>query len=393
MAQARLRLQESSAGHVGTVVRALIASGWTVVSAPAQARLLRNRQLLDLEDRNERISLRLLVYKITKSSRGRAHERRVEITSTYGRGLEPPKGFRDVVLGFDPATSVFVGLDPVRLHHGGPTSNASSFLEVQGLARSPTSPFVVLTRQTSIFPTGESQAFFRPERLSEYLLNFAAIHAGSYPHLGIEYSKPVKSDWRSRALGFVDPMEADGDKLVLKRSMYAPRRAMQLSSKAIAIADDELTRRPRNLTPDELRAIQQRQAENGYLGEEFVYNFERKALSKAGRKRLAAKVDWISKRTVSAGYDIKSFDPQTAAIRYIEVKACQKTSSTFQASLHEWNTARRHGSQYYIYRVSSVRDDPKIDLKLRDPVALNKSGILRVSEASWKIKVVNKKSG
>src|SRR2546425_13369946 len=180
----RVVVSASAAGHIGVVVRALTGGGWALSRAPSNGRLFRNRQLIVLQTPDRTTSLRLLVYKVTRSSRGREHERRVEITTTYGHGLEPVPGFSDVVLGYDPESHGLVGLDPVRLRHGGETSNASSFLEAGGLRRNKNAPFVILLRQTRIFPEGEYQAFFRPECLGEYLANFTAIHAGAYDVTG-----------------------------------------------------------------------------------------------------------------------------------------------------------------------------------------------------------------
>src|SRR5690348_4806595 len=95
-----VEITSSSVGHVGHVVRALVQTGWFPTRCPAGGRLVRNKQLIVLKSSNQTISLRLLVYKVTRSGRGRDHERRVEITSTYGHGLEPETGFNDAVLGY-----------------------------------------------------------------------------------------------------------------------------------------------------------------------------------------------------------------------------------------------------------------------------------------------------
>jgi hypothetical protein len=58
---------------------------------------------------------------VTGSSRGRPEERRIEITSTYPKGLPHLAKFPDIVLGYDPITNLYVGVDPQRIEHGGPT--------------------------------------------------------------------------------------------------------------------------------------------------------------------------------------------------------------------------------------------------------------------------------
>lgn len=389
--QARsIAITPSGAGHIGTVIRALVAGGWTTEQAPEEGRLVRNQQLIVLQTSTQSVSLRLLAYKVTESSRNREAERRVEITSTYGHGVQRQPGFRDVVLGYEPRSKVFVGLDPVRLRHGGKTSNASSFLEAVGLRRTSRSPFMILLRPTRIFPNGEYQAFFRPERLGEYLLNFRAIHAGNYPVTGVGQSEPLPAGWHLKHIGMAPASARANRVLVLRGRDIVARRAIRLSSEAIDIADGrQPTRRARNITPDELRAIKQRQEENGHLGEEFVYDHEKRALRSAGRSALAERVDWTGQRSVGAGYDIRSFNPSTGAVRYIEVKSCDRPSRTFDTSANEWAVAAREGESYYIYRVSNVRAAPSITLRLRDPVHLAAIGRLQISESGWKVRIVD----
>lgn len=334
-----------------------------------------------------------MVYKVTQSSRGRSHERRVEITSTYSGNLEEERGYTDVVLGYEPSLKVFVGLDPIRLRHGGETSNASSFLEVAGLQRTPAAPFAILVRQTSIFPEGESQAFFRPERIGEYLLNVAAIHSGAYRVAGVSAADPLDRNWSKRPLGKVALANAKGTALTLERAQSMSARTIRLTNRAIDAADDDQQSYiVRNLTPAELRAILQRQEENGYLGEQFVYEYEKTALRAAGRQRLAKRVEWTSQRVVGAGYDISSFDPKTGTARYIEVKSCSRINNTFNTSLNEWRSAKKHGNRYYIYRVINVRSNPTINHKLMNPVKLESEGALQISESGWTVTIIKKKT-
>jgi hypothetical protein len=388
--KSRIAVTAAGAGHVGAVIRALVGAGWVAIEAPKNGNLVRNRQLLVLRTPNHTTRLRLLVYKITESSRGRRHERRVEITSTYGSGLTPADGFNDVVLGFDPAAKVFVGLDPVRLRHGGPTSNASSFLEATGMNRSRESPFLIMLRQTRIFPTGEHQAFFRPERLGEYLMNVAAIHAGAYRVTGVDSDVSLGRAWFTQQIGSVQRQRAAGEVLVLDRSSELTRTGARLTDRALDELREETRnrRRPRDLTPGELCAIRQRQEENGNIGEQFVYDAEKRTLRAAGRGALANKVDWVSRRTVSAGYDIGSFDPQTGRPRFIEVKSSERACRTFDASANEWRVAEEHGDDYFFYTVMNVREKPQIGARLRNPHNLLKNGDLRCVASGWRFTIV-----
>ena len=62
------------------------------------------------------------------------------------------------------------------------------------------------------------------------------------------------------------------------------------------------------LNEEQFYQILERKKEIGRKGEEFVVDFERKALTAAGRTDLIDKVKRISIENVSAGFDILSFD-------------------------------------------------------------------------------------
>jgi hypothetical protein len=380
-------IEAAGAGHIGVVVRALFAAGWLPSVSPAGGRLLRNRQKIVLSTPAETRRLRVLVFKVTRSSRGREHERRVEITSTYGHGIDPSREFDDVVLGYDPENEVFVGLDPERLRHGGPTSNASSFLEVSGLRRTAIEPFIVLLRSTRIFPKGEHQAFFRPERLSEYLFNVSAIHAGSYPGRGRGLAQLFRGGrWKQKSLGKIEKSLAVGDTLVLERADPVRTLKAALTKRALALVDQPaaiLT--TRKITPEELRSILARQEQNGWLGEEIVFNHEQEILQKVGLSNLANQVNWVSRRSIGEGFDIASFDPVSREPRYIEVKSCEGALSSFEVTANEWKKAASLGEDYFVYCVSNVRTGASVHV-LRDPCRLEKDGSLRRDGSSWRVK-------
>jgi len=383
----RVRIEEAGNGHIGVVVRALLAAGWRPTASPNVGRLLRNRQQIVLSTSEETRRLRILVFKVTRSSRGREHERRIEITSTYGHGIEPSREFDDVVLGYDPDTDVFVGLDPQRLHHGGVTSNASSFLEVRGLRRTAMEPFIVLLRSTRIFPKGEHQAFFRPERLSEYLFNVSAIHAGSYPGRGRWIAQSLGSRWKRMSLGIVGAAHAVGNTLFLEREDQKPVAKASLTKRALALVDKPSPfLATQKITPEELRSIHARQEQNGWLGEEIVYNHECEILQKAGRSDLSREVNWVSRGSVGEGFDIASFDPASGEPRYIEVKSCEKRLNNFEISSNEWKKAASCGKDYFIYCVSYVRAEATVFV-LRDPCQLEHEGSLRRNSSSWHVQI------
>lgn len=387
VATKKVEVTASETSHIPAVVRALLASGWATSEAPRKGRLLRNRQKIILKGSQETRRFRLLVFKVTKSSRGNDYERRVEITSTYGARLQPEPEFDDVVLGYDPQNEVFVGLDPERLRHGGPTSNASSFLEASGLNRTADEPFVVLSRVTQIFPEGEHQAFFRPERLMEYLFNISAVHTGSYPGRGRGSAETFqRARWLNASLGEVASTDATGDTLVLHRGSSLRRAKAALTAQARTLLDEPrhalITRR---ITPEELRAILLVQEQNGLLGEEVVYKHERDILRKARRPDLADRVKWVSRTSVGEGYDISSFDPGSGEPRYIEVKSGHRKVTSFEITANEWRKAESLGDRYFIYCVSYVRTKVRVHV-LRDPCALVRESHLRMDATSWRVR-------
>ena len=73
--------------HLLRVIGALTEAGWRVEHAPDNGYLVRNGQRVVLKSGQEERRFRLFVYKVTGSGRNRPDERRIEITSTYQKGL------------------------------------------------------------------------------------------------------------------------------------------------------------------------------------------------------------------------------------------------------------------------------------------------------------------
>jgi len=93
------RLKFDKAGYVRKIVEDLITYGWTIESIPSDGKLPRNRAFVALKTGDKELRFRISAYKVTGSSRQKAHERRVEITTTYRSGLRRQSGLSDVVLG------------------------------------------------------------------------------------------------------------------------------------------------------------------------------------------------------------------------------------------------------------------------------------------------------
>lgn len=108
----------------------------------------------------------------------------------------------------------------------------------------------------------------------------------------------------------------------------------------------------------------EREARNqslGEAGEQFVLNFERARLIKAGRESLADRVEQVSVTVgSSAGFDIKSFE-KNGTDRYIEAKTTKYGKHTpFFITPYELSFSRQNSGCYYLYRLFKFRDSPRL---------------------------------
>lgn len=127
-----------------------------------------------------------------------------------------------------------------------------------------------------------------------------------------------------------------------------PNKAAESSRSIIRLTTNYIEREARN------RSL-------GSAGEEFVLNYERARLIRAGREPLAANVEHTSKvRGDGMGYDILSFE-DNGAERLIEVKTTKYGSDTpFFVTQNEVATSERHPMQYHVYRLFAFRDLPRL---------------------------------
>ena len=115
----------------------------------------------------------------------------------------------------------------------------------------------------------------------------------------------------------------------------------------------------------------EREAKNaslGLAGEEFVLQYEYFRLRNCGQKKLAEKLDHVSKsKGDGLGYDILSFEPNGQE-RFIEVKTTSFGKETpFYISRGEVAFAQENQDQYHLYRLFDFRRDPRM-FELPGPV-------------------------
>lgn len=158
------------------------------------------------------------------------------------------------------------------------------------------------------------------------------------------------------------------------------------------ITNDEIYSRYPNLDnkqiihPDIYNEIRQKCEEIGLAGEEFVIDYEKNRLKSVGREDLALKVKHVSKENCAAGYDILSFFEDGRDL-YIECKTTSAKSTSFELSANEWEVAKRHRTQYYIYRVINIYDSPSLFL-VKDPYQLYLENLISITPTAYKVKFI-----
>lgn len=351
---------------------------------PKDGRIPRNGMKVILKASDLELRLRIFAYKVTSSGRNRPQERRVEITTTYRSSLTPLRGFGDLVLGIDVATGKYVGIDSRRLQFGGPTHNASSFFDLEGLSVK-SGEFLINPRRAAqqLFPGGiEQHCFFDRSRLPEYLFNCREIHTGSYA-----YSGAFKGKIAVKTVSFpiaVSNTKLMGDTFVL--FSRTQKRSRPMASKLIeAVEEKNFSKlQKRGITPEQLKRLLAICEEIGALGEQAVLTFERKRLTTLGFISQANKVERVSLRSVGEGFDIASFEDDGFTPRYLEVKSTVGRSSLIEMSRGEWRAAEQYRDRYYVVRVTDAKTSPVLHF-IRDPFKLEQEGSVAKTATGWQL--------
>lgn len=131
------------------------------------------------------------------------------------------------------------------------------------------------------------------------------------------------------------------------------------------------------MTPEELMEELERNRKAGADAETYVMKYEEKRLGMP----FAKSVRQISLISVSAGYDIASYEtPQSTQYdRFIEVKAIGHNG--FYLSSNELQTAKKLGEQYYLYLV----DLKKKDCEEYQPEIIRHPSAFFAESSDWRI--------
>lgn len=377
-------LSHSHTNHTEKLVELLAKTGWRALSIPAQGKLKRNHQLIELRAPTTSVKVRFSVF--TVGDRGESHrrdERRIQITTTYLSGLERLGEYKDIVLGYDSHNNVYVGLDARRLNFGGEKHNASSSVDPAALEKAPVKSILIYPHDTKLLGL-EYQAIFSPGRLAEYIFNADSVHRDLYIGGGLFSDSPRASSAPRNALT-VPSENARGEVLIL-RTPWIPRTKRKVKRSRVAAYENGDWAALADVSPEELAEIRRKCAEIGDRGEYFALSYERQRLRKAGKELLARDVKWVSRRSVGMGYDIKSYESDGSP-RLIEVKSTIGHSMTFPMSDGEWKVAAREKNAYYIYRIVDVGVTPTLKRIVQNPIAAEAERMLERTASGWRVEL------
>jgi hypothetical protein len=116
-------------------------------------------------------------------------------------------------------------------------------------------------------------------------------------------------------------------------------------------------------TPIKVNYLELEQANSsiGKSGEKIVYDYERWRLIHEGKESLADSIEWVSQTQGDGlGFDILSKNTN-GTDRYIEVKSTKLTKEApIFFSRNEYEFSLSNASNYYLYRVFNLNQNPKI---------------------------------
>lgn len=149
-------------------------------------------------------------------------------------------------------------------------------------------------------------------------------------------------------------------------------KPMVLDFEEVLVAAPDLVRSTKQALPEYKVPINptlkrdylEREARNaslGAAGEEFVLEFEARRLTQLGAKKLADKVEMVSRtKGDGLGYDILSFE-ENGRERFIEVKTTSFGKETpFFISRNEVEFSDQHLEDFHLYRVFDFRTAPRL---------------------------------
>lgn len=131
----------------------------------------------------------------------------------------------------------------------------------------------------------------------------------------------------------------------------------------------------------------QRNKRIGDRGEEIVVEYEKQKLRSVGKQDLAEKIDRVSIRTDSVGYDIVSFNADGSE-KFIEVKSSLGPVSDpdFHLSDNQLRVAKEKGTNYWLYFVFDTESKTSNIREVNNPF-INNSDRYLLSPTMYRVKL------
>lgn len=125
----------------------------------------------------------------------------------------------------------------------------------------------------------------------------------------------------------------------------------------------------------------------GNRGEEIVFDLEKNWLIRIKQKELSEKVEWVSRKDDSLGYDIKSFE-ENGQEKFIEVKSTNQSpdsNANFLISSNQYSQAKKIRNYYFYIVFNAKSKKPKI-WKIQNPLQYENSG-LTLTPISYRVMI------
>lgn len=199
----------------------------------------------------------------------------------------------------------------------------------------------------------ESSVEFKHQNISAILIElgqpYIKGYAPRYNYQGL--LKEVVIDWLSNNLWIENEFRQFSDMDVLKEPELD---FLDLLTKPPVLGNYKEPTISPSKNPIKINYLEreQRNSKLGEAGEQFVFNYEKWALSNIGKEGLADQVRWISKEEGDgAGFDILS-KHENGKDKYIEVKTTKLGKETpFFFTRNELDFSQKNFNAYHLFRL------------------------------------------
>ena len=133
----------------------------------------------------------------------------------------------------------------------------------------------------------------------------------------------------------------------------------------------------------------------GDVGEALTIQHEKKRLTKIDRTDILHLIVKMPE-SLGVGYDVKSYEGSTDALRHIEVKTTisigKLAAKSFSMSTNEWRAAKGYRDEYFVYRIMISKKDISLFI-IQDPVGKEREDKLRMIPRNGADIIYNEQSG